>query len=102
MIRFSLLGSGSSGNAILVVTPGARVLIDCGFSMKQLELRAAQLGERLDELDAVFVTHEHSDHVKGLGVLARRLRIPVFMTRGTCARLPANVPKSRVSRFHGR
>ena len=91
MIRFSLLGSGSSGNAILVVTPGARVLIDCGFSMKQLELRAAQLGERLDELDAVFVTHEHSDHVKGLGVLARRLRIPVFMTRGTCARLPANV-----------
>ncbi|MGI6459566.1 MAG: MBL fold metallo-hydrolase [Candidatus Hydrogenedentales bacterium] len=91
MIRFSLLGSGSSGNAILVMTRGAKVLIDCGFSMRQLVLRAAQLGARLENLDAVFVTHEHGDHVKGLGVLARRLRIPVFMTPGTQARLPASV-----------
>ena len=91
MIRFSLLGSGSSGNAILVMTPVAKVLIDCGFSMKQLAFRAAQLGERLENLDAIFVTHEHGDHVKGLGVLARKLRIPVFMTPGTQARLPVSV-----------
>ncbi len=67
------------------------MLIDCGFSMRQLELRAALVGECLDDLDAVFVTHEHGDHVRGLGVLARRLRIPVFMTPATCERLPASV-----------
>lgn len=91
MIRFSILGSGSSGNAILVITGGARILIDCGFSFRQLQQRAALVGQRLDDLDAVFVTHEHSDHVKGLGVLARKLRVPVFMTPGTYERLPASV-----------
>lgn len=91
VIRFSILGSGSSGNAILVVTRGAKILIDCGFSLRQLQERAALVGERLDGLDAVFVTHEHGDHVKGLGVLARKLRIPVFMTRATCEGLPTSV-----------
>ncbi|MEA3364234.1 MAG: MBL fold metallo-hydrolase [Candidatus Hydrogenedentes bacterium] len=91
MIRFSILGSGSSGNAILVVTEGARILIDCGFSLRQLQKRAAQVGQRLDELNAVFVTHEHGDHVKGLGVLARKVGIPVFMTKGTYDRLPSSV-----------
>ncbi|HOT49799.1 MAG TPA: MBL fold metallo-hydrolase, partial [Candidatus Hydrogenedentes bacterium] len=80
MLRFSLLGSGSGGNALLVATDRAKVLIDCGLTFKQLNLRAQAVGESLDGLRAVFITHEHNDHIKGLGVLTRQLGVPVFMT----------------------
>lgn len=95
MIRFSLLGSGSSGNAALVISPQARILVDCGLSFRQLQLRAAYLGESIEGLDAVFITHEHTDHVAGLRVLAKRVPVPIFMTAETCAALPdaaAGVP----------
>lgn len=93
MLRFSLLGSGSSGNAILVATPDTKILVDCGLSYKQLRLRAADVGESLDDLKAVFITHEHGDHVRGLGVLARQLHVPVYMTEATWDALPASVGK---------
>ncbi len=88
MIRFSLLGSGSSGNAIFVSTPSAKFLIDNGLSGKQLELRLASLGESIEGLQAIFVTHEHSDHVNGVGVLARRTDATIYMTEGTYDNLP--------------
>jgi len=88
VLRFSLLGSGSGGNALLVATDRAKVLIDCGLTFKQLNLRAQAVGESLDGLRAVFITHEHNDHIKGLGVLTRQLGVPVFMTAGTRAGLP--------------
>ncbi len=91
MLRFSLLGSGSKGNATLVECEGARILVDCGFSLRQLVLRAQQVGGTLDGLDAVLITHEHIDHVHGLGVLARKLGAPIYMTAGTRANLPAKV-----------
>ncbi len=91
LIRFALLGSGSSGNATLVITPTSKVLIDAGLSFKQLQMRAAALGEDLDGLSAVFVTHEHTDHVHGIGVLSRKLGTPIFMTEGTRTALPASV-----------
>lgn len=88
MIRFSLLGSGSSGNATLVSTPGLKVLIDNGLSYRQLALRAAEVGETLEDIDAVLVTHEHGDHVAGLGVFARKRPVPIYMTEGTYRNLP--------------
>ncbi len=91
MIRFCLLSSGSSGNSILVTTGSSKILIDDGLSYKQLRLRAECVGESLDDLDAVFVTHEHGDHVNGLGTLSRRQGTPVFMTRGTHENLPKSV-----------
>ena len=91
MMQFSLLGSGSSGNALLVSTPDTRILIDCGLSVRQLRLRAAALGEAIENIDAVFVTHEHGDHCLGLGTLARQCGVPVFMTPGTLANLPKKV-----------
>lgn len=91
MIRFCLLGSGSSGNAILVASKNAKVLIDNGLSYKQLRLRAEELGESLDGLQGVFVTHEHSDHVLGIGTLARRLNVPVYITERTYESLPQTV-----------
>lgn len=91
MIRFSLLGSGSSGNAALVISPQARLLVDCGLSFRQLQLRAAQLGESIQGLDAIFITHEHTDHVAGLRVLAKKSSVPIFMTAETQAALPDGV-----------
>lgn len=91
MIRFSLLGSGSSGNAIVLATSDTKILIDNGLSFKQLELRLKSVGESLDGLEAIFVTHEHGDHVNGVGVLARRTKVPVFMSEGTFANLPKSV-----------
>ncbi|MBI2432191.1 MAG: MBL fold metallo-hydrolase [Candidatus Hydrogenedentes bacterium] len=93
MLRFSLLGSGSSGNAALVVSPRTKVLIDNGLSFRQLEARVSAIGSSLEGLDAVFVTHEHGDHVHGLGTLARRLDVPVFMTEETFRSLPPGVGK---------
>ena len=91
MIRFTLLGSGSRGNAILITTPSSKVLIDSGLSFKQLRLRAAAVGESLDDLSAVFITHEHGDHVRGLGPLSRKTGVPIYMTAGTRDQLPASV-----------
>lgn len=89
MLRFRSLGSGSSGNATVVEghsrTEVRRLLIDCGFGPRQLQDRLASAGLALDQIDAVFVTHEHSDHVGCAHALALRQRIPVWMSRGTHA-----------------
>ncbi len=93
MIRFSLLGSGGRGNALLIASPSTKILIDSGLSFKGIRERMAALSESLVDLDAVFVTHEHNDHVGGLGVLARKLDVPVFMTPETYDHLPLSVGK---------
>lgn len=90
-MKFALLGSGSSGNATLIVGGGATVLIDCGLTFKQLCLRAEAIGQSLDDLDAILITHEHGDHVNGLSVLKKRLNVPVYMSYGTREYLPKKV-----------
>ncbi len=84
-MRFASLGSGSRGNATLVAWPGGSLLIDCGFSVRETEARLARLGHAPQELCAILVTHEHSDHIKGVAALARRYGLPVYMTPGTLA-----------------
>jgi phosphoribosyl 1,2-cyclic phosphodiesterase len=87
MLRFRSLGSGSTGNAALVeATSGgrtSRLLIDCGFGLRQLDLRLAQAGLAAGDIDAIFVTHEHGDHIGCAHSLSRRDRIPVWMSEGT-------------------
>jgi phosphoribosyl 1,2-cyclic phosphodiesterase len=87
MLRFRSLGSGSTGNAALVeaISGGrtSRLLIDCGFGLKQLDLRLAHAGLAASDIDAVFVTHEHGDHIGCAHSLSRRNRIPVWMSEGT-------------------
>ena len=90
-MKFALLGSGSSGNATLVTAGGVKVLIDCGLSFKQLCIRAEAIGQTLDDLDAILVTHEHGDHVNGLPVLKKRINVPVFMSEGTRDYLPKKI-----------
>lgn len=81
--RFASLGSGSRGNATLVNWGQANVLIDCGFSVRETEQRLGRFGLAPTDLSAILVTHEHSDHIKGVAALARRYGLPVFMTPGT-------------------
>lgn len=87
MIRYCSLGSGSTGNATLVEGRDGlrttRVLLDCGFSQRELAQRLARAGLAIGQLDALFVTHEHGDHVGCAVALARRHRIPLWTSRGT-------------------
>ena len=87
MIRFASLGSGSKGNATLIESGAqnndTRILLDCGFSTKELELRLARLGRSVSSITAIVITHEHSDHVIGAGRLSRKYNIPVWLTAGT-------------------
>jgi len=83
MFRFASLGSGSRGNATLVQSAQTLVLIDCGYAVKEVVRRTAELGIDPAEIDAVLVTHEHGDHMRGVGALSRRFDLDVWMTHGT-------------------
>jgi phosphoribosyl 1,2-cyclic phosphodiesterase len=99
-MRFRSLGSGSSGNATLVEAGRSgrpsRVLLDCGFSLKELTLRLARAEVEPDGIDALFVTHEHGDHVGCALAFARRHRVPVWMSRGTWRAL-GNLPEAALA-----
>jgi len=82
-MRFASLGSGSQGNALIVEAGGTRLLLDCGFSIREVTLRLARLGIDPSGLAAILVTHEHADHVGGVFAFARRHRLAVYLTHGT-------------------
>jgi phosphoribosyl 1,2-cyclic phosphodiesterase len=88
VIRFKSLGSGSTGNACVVEHAGesaARLLVDCGFGYKQLLARLAQADLGPHQLDAIFITHEHGDHIGCAATLALRFQLPIWMSAGTYA-----------------
>ncbi|MEE4622761.1 MBL fold metallo-hydrolase [Pseudomonas alliivorans] len=82
-MRFAVLGSGSRGNGTLVASNDTYVLVDCGFSLRETERRLARLGVGGEQLSAILVTHEHADHVHGVGLLSRRYNLPVYLSGGT-------------------
>ena len=82
-MRYCSLGSGSRGNGTLVEQGASRLLVDCGFSLRATEQRLRQAGISGDQLSAILVTHEHSDHIQGVAKLARRYDLPVYLTPGT-------------------
>lgn len=82
-MRFAVLGSGSQGNGTLITSDSTYVLVDCGFSLRETERRLVRLGVSPHQLSAILVTHEHADHVHGVGLLSRRYNLPVYMSRGT-------------------
>lgn len=86
-LRFAVLGSGSRGNALVVSCGSTHILIDCGFSIRETERRLARLGLEPAALSAIVITHEHNDHASGAPALARRYRLPLWLTRGTAAAL---------------
>jgi len=84
-MRFASLGSGSRGNATVVEAGGTRLMVDCGFSCTETEKRLARLDIAPDSIDAILVTHEHSDHISGVARYSRRFGTSVWMTPGTGA-----------------
>jgi phosphoribosyl 1,2-cyclic phosphodiesterase len=83
MMQFASLGSGSKGNGTLIESGKTTLLVDCGFSLKQTQLRLERLGRSIEDLDAILVTHEHSDHIGGVRRLSHKVGIPVWMSSGT-------------------
>ncbi|HTS46925.1 MAG TPA: MBL fold metallo-hydrolase [Bryobacteraceae bacterium] len=83
-----MLASSSSGNSTFICTEHTRVLVDAGLSKRDVVARLAAIGEAAESLDAILISHEHSDHVSGLVALARQLDIPVYITRLTAPSIP--------------
>lgn len=89
-MRVTILGSGSAGNSILVEAGGVRLLVDAGFSGRDLERRLAQVEVDPASLSAILITHDHGDHTRGMGIFARRWKTPLYLTEPTrlaCAAL---------------
>ena len=82
-MRMMSIASGSSGNCIYIGSDNTHILIDAGVSRKKILEGLAAADLSVNDISAVFVTHEHSDHIKGLGVLTRKDKVPVYSTRGT-------------------
>ena len=82
-VQFTILGSGSSGNCAYLETGETRILIDAGFSPRQIRQRLAAIGRAPESLSGILITHEHSDHISGLLGLADKLQIPVYCNRAT-------------------
>ena len=106
-MRLTVLGSGSTGNAVLLVANGTRVLVDAGLSAKEVARRMAGMGEDPNSLDAILITHEHGDHAGGLRVLMKDLDCPVFMSARTrdayvCVGIANDEPRRRADALRNR
>lgn len=91
MIKYSVLASGSTGNCIYVGSEHYNFLIDAGLSGKRIEAALQTVGVDIKNIDGIFISHEHDDHVRGVGVLARKYNIPLYANKRTLGNLPASV-----------
>jgi phosphoribosyl 1,2-cyclic phosphodiesterase len=96
-MRVAVLGSGSRGNAIALTADDDTLLIDAGFSLKELTRRAGEIGLDLGGVRAVLLTHEHGDHTRGAGALARRVGCPIVASAGTLAAVRPRIGTVEVS-----
>lgn len=95
-----MLGSGSRGNATFVEAGSTRILVDAGFSGREIALRLETLGVEPGEIDAIVVTHEHGDHTRGAGVFARRHEVPLHLTEATRDACPSLLRGGERTRFY--
>jgi phosphoribosyl 1,2-cyclic phosphodiesterase len=98
-VRVCLLASGSKGNSIFIEAGACKLLIDAGLSASELLRRLAAIGVEGRELDAILVSHEHSDHIRGAGTLARKLKIPLLFSYPTCRASSSLVGKAEIIEF---
>ncbi|CEG21209.1 Putative metallo-hydrolase YycJ [Planococcus massiliensis] len=100
-MRFSVLASGSSGNAIYIENDQHSFLVDAGLSGRKMEELFASIGKSMSNLDGILVTHEHSDHIKGLGIVARKHKVPIYANAKTWEAMDGLVGAIPVEqRFH--
>ena len=93
MLNFCSLYSGSSGNSLFVETENTKVLVDVGLSCKKIEEALSTIEKDPNSIDAILITHEHSDHIKGLSTISHKFDIPVFATRETFDAMPPQTEK---------
>ena len=91
-MRLCSIASGSSGNCIYAGSDETHLLIDTGISKKRIEEGLHEIGIKGEELGGILITHEHSDHIQGLGVFSRKYEIPIYATRGTIEGIPRILP----------
>lgn len=90
-LSFSILASGSSGNCTYIETSCQKIIVDAGLSGKKVQGLLAQIDRKMDDIDAIFVTHEHSDHVQGVGILSRKFNLPVYANKETWLAMDKNI-----------
>jgi phosphoribosyl 1,2-cyclic phosphodiesterase len=90
-MRFTILSSGSTGNATLIENDDVRILIDVGFSTKKMEHFMSEVERVGQEIDAILITHEHDDHIKGLGTFARKYNLPIYANQGTWEQMSSKI-----------
>lgn len=88
-MRLCSIASGSSGNCIYVGSENTHILVDTGISKKKIDEGLQELGVKGEELKGILITHEHSDHIQGLGVFSRKYHVPIYATKGTIAGIKA-------------
>ena len=93
MFNFCSLYSGSSGNSLFVETDKTKLLIDCGVSCKKISEALNDINTSIEEIDAILVTHEHSDHIQSLGMISKKYDIPVFVNYETLEAMPKQKEK---------
>ena len=98
-MQVCLLASGSKGNAIYIAAGTSKLLVDCGLSATEALNRLGAIGVDGRELDAILVSHEHSDHTRGAGTLARKLKIPLLVSYPTCQEIHTSLRKTEVIEF---
>lgn len=92
-MKFCSLYSGSSGNSIFIASDNAKVLIDAGLAGKKIDDALKHIGEESSSIDGIFITHEHIDHIKGVGVLSRKYDIPIYANDNTWAVMEKKIGK---------
>lgn len=92
-MKFCSLYSGSSGNSIFIASEQAKILIDAGLPGKKIDEALRSIEQNPESIDGIFITHEHSDHIKGVGVLSRKYDIPIYANANTWSAMEANVGK---------
>ena len=95
MFNFCSLYSGSSGNSLFVQTDNTKILVDAGESAKKIETALNSIDVNINDIDAVIVTHEHSDHIKGLSTISKKFDIPIYANKETWDAMPQVAEKTK-------
>ena len=98
--KVSILASGSTGNSLYIESEKKRILVDAGLSGKKITSLMAEVGRSPEDLDAILVTHEHKDHIHGVGVLARKYKLDVYANEKTWSAMDTMIGKVDVAQKH--
>lgn len=92
-MKLAVLGSGSAGNCSYIEIGGKKILVDVGYSLKKIREKLKSINQELENIDAIFVTHDHSDHMKSIGVISRKLDIPIYIHKDSFKNIQSKIEK---------